>query len=132
MRRAEQLTRALDDDGADRRARETLADVRRRAGWDLGDHRVRCRVDHAQDVGSGRRDMEIFAVVAELRIARRLVERDAAHDRARRQINDDERELPRLLRRDVGDAVGAVDADQDRPAVGQQRDAVRLGPTSTV
>jgi len=33
---------------------------------------------------------------------------------------------------DEGDAVGAVDADQDRPAVGQQRDAVRLGPTSTV
>ena len=42
-RTADQLARALDDDRADRRAGEPLAEMRRRAGRDLADAPGRCR-----------------------------------------------------------------------------------------
>jgi hypothetical protein len=69
--------------------------VRRRAGRDLGDDLLRRGVDHAQRIDAGRGAR--LAVVAELGIARRLVEVDPAHDRARREVDDDEPEPSRLL-----------------------------------
>ena len=150
-----QLPRALHDDGAGGRASKNIGDMRRGAGRNLGDDLVRSRIEHLYGIDAGYSEIQGFAVVAELEVARRLLQCHIAYRRARRHVHHDQRELPRLLRSRVGelavgrdsdgmwlrhgsradnllgsgidkrDAVFSVHADQKHTAVGRHRKPMR-------
>src|SRR5207302_8618960 len=114
----EQLARPLHNDYAECRAARVTNEMRRNACRNLPDDLVGGRIEHLYRADPGLSKVKHLAVVTELPVARRLLERQGANDTARSHIDKGEPEMARFLNGNICEL--AVGADRYRMRVGNR------------